>query len=686
MSGGTWDEELKWTVFPAPIGLGATFDVDLIKTIGGVTATEGRALHNEMLATHNGSSVEAAGLNCFSPNVNLFRDPRWGRGQETFGEDPYHISLIGNAYTLGLQQGEDSRYLKIAACAKHYAVHSGPEEVRLNFTAQVTLHDLYDTYLPAFKSQVVGSKVAQIMPAYSAINCSEQPDSAPDTANIFLLQKVLREQFSAPNISVCSDNGGVSRVFSGHKYVDSAEKAAAVCINATTDLDLGHDITYTENLGSAVKAGLVEEHVIRQSVVRSIYLRMLVGDFDPPSRVPYQLIDRTSLDTDHSKAMNLQAARESLVLLKKTAHLPIKMADIKRIAIIGPNANNSHVMLSNYEGIPSSVVTVFQGVQQFLGNSSSHVMVEYALGCTVQCPNKKNYSAALDLALRADYVIMVMGLSDEVEGENHDRMQTSCLDIPVPHLGLPGCQTKLVEAVAAINPRVVLVLINGGPLSIQTLQDNHRVVGIVEAFYPGAVGGTAIAEVLFGAYNPGGKMPVSVYRSTSDLPPEESYDMTMYPGRTYRYSEVTPLYPFGFGLSYSEFNTSSIEVSLYALKPCDSITVSVIVENTTPGIPGHEVVMVYLSPVPDLILYQHYFPRTQLVAFKRVYLLPKVPQKVTFEINPYLLSLVWSDGKHYVVPAVYGVEVGTESAYIQIVGDKPVETSTCTKSPQCLSC
>ena len=240
-SGGHWTSDLKWTVFATPIGLAATFDAPLILKVSSATSDEGRALHNLMLATFNGSSTEAAGLQCFSPNVNLFRDPRWGRGMETFGEDPYLLSVISVAYTRGLQEGEDNKYVKIGACAKHYVVHSGPDQLRAHFTANTSLHDLYDTYLAAFKSQVVASDVTQIMPAYSGVRCKGSIDGAPDAANSFLLTTVLRQQFAAPNISIISDNGGVSEVYATHHFASSQEEGAAMCMNASTDLDLGHD-------------------------------------------------------------------------------------------------------------------------------------------------------------------------------------------------------------------------------------------------------------------------------------------------------------------------------------------------------------------------------------------------------------------------------------------------------------
>ncbi len=682
LSGGRWPGDLKWTVFPAPINLGATFDTELVRSIGSVTATEGRALHNEMLVRNQGSSKEAAGINCFSPNVNLFRDPRWGRGQETFGEDPYLISMIGNAYTIGLQQGTDEKYLKVAACAKHYAVHSGPDNMRLEFTASVSLHDLYDTYLPAFKSQILGAKVSQIMPAYSGMNCSKQSDGAPDAANGFLLRSVLREEFSAPNISVVSDNWGVSAVFKTHHYVHSNEMAAAVCMNATTDLDLGYDYVYLEHLKSAIMDGLVDEETVRQAVTRSFYLRMQVGDFDAPEMVPYQYLDRTSLDTDHHRALNLQAAKKSIVLLKnKDEFLPMSTYDVKRIAVLGPNANNSKVLLSNYEGIPSSTMTVLQGLQRYFENSPT--VIDYAPGCDVICSEKLSFPEAHAVASKADYVVMVMGLSGEVEGENHDRMQTSCEGKDVPLLGLPGCQESLVLSIADVNPFVILVLINGGPLSIPKVASHAGVGAIIEAFYPGPQGGIAVADVIFGEYNPGGRMPISTYMSDSDLPPAESYDMTTPPGRTYRYysSDNPPLFQFGFGLSYSNFQYSNISLSTKSVKQCDNLTASVVV--ATAGMNGDEVVMIYLLPHLNS---SESFPKEMLIGFQRVHIVKAVPQKVVFSINPYLMSLVGNDGVNYIYPGAYSVQLGTLMANFTIVGTSPVKTTDCSHSPQCLAC
>ena len=688
-SGGHWLKDLTWTVFPAPIGLGATFDPDIVNKVGQVTSDEGRALHNEMMAANNGSSTEAAGLNCFSPNVNLFRDPRWGRGEETYGEDPYVLSIIGAAYTRGLQEGDTKNYLKVAACAKHFAVHSGPDNIRSHFQANTSLHDLYDTYLPAFKSQVMAANVAQIMPAYSGMRCKYQKDGAPDAANPFLLKTVLRQQFGAPNISICSDNGGVSQAASTQKYVPTAELAAAVCMNATTDLDLGHDETYTKNLQNALDDKLVTLQSITDAVVRNFYLRMMLGDFDPPSMVPYQLIDKSHLDTPQNQALNLQAARESIVLLKNLVNsLPLDPKSIKNLAVIGPNANATHVLLSNYEGIPSKVVSVLEGIEQELSGES--ISVNYAPGCTnVKCEDQSKFQDALNIVHSADYVVMVMGLDGSVEGEGHDRAETECNGVSNDVLGLPGCQSELVQHVVALNSRVILVLINGGPLSLAHLHDERGIIGIIEAFYPGALGGTAVADVLFGNYNPGGRMPVTTYLSADELPSAVDYNMTMPPGRTYRYYTGTPLFPFGYGLSYTTFDYSKLMVTPSKISACDSVKVTVSVQNSG-EMAGDEVIQIYLAPPkrPD----KPFFPNIQLVGFERVNIKPEVVHMSAFELNPYLLSLVDEDGEHYIFPGDYTVissnqpEEEVIKATFTITGTAPVKTTMCTSSPQCLAC
>ena len=693
--GGSWGD-LEWTVFPAPIGLAATFDPELVKLVGGITGTEGRALHNEMLVKFNGSSTEAAGLNCFSPNVNLFRDPRWGRGQETFGEDPFLLSVIGNGYTRGLQEGPDENFFLIAACAKHFAAHSGPNHLHMHFEANVSMYDMYYSYLPAFKSQVMGAKVAQIMPAMRGLRCTKKLDGSVDVANPFLLKSVLRDEFGAPNISICSDEGAMVDIVGSQHYVNLYGLAAAISMNAGVDLDLKTDLVYTKYLDIALQQGLVTLDSIQKAVTRSFYLRMLVGDFDPPSLVPYQNINRLSLDTESSRKTNIKAAQESIVLLKNhVGSLPINKDKIKRLVVLGPNANDSSVLLSSYQGIPSHNVTILQGIQEHLENST--VQIEYAKACEgVLCNTTDNFILAEEIARSADYVVMVMGLRAGInEGENLDRVKTICDSSYVPLLGLPGCQKEFVKRIADINPRVILVLLNGGPLSIPDLYRDPGVVGIVEAFYPGALGGIAVADVLFGAFNPSGKMPVSVYESEDDLPPAVDYNMRPvhdFPGRTYRYSTREPLIPFGFGLSYADFKYLDLILSKFKIAPCKNLKALVVLKNLSPNVAGDEIVQLYLVPIKTQIP-TTLAPKMILVGFKRISLLPGDLQRVSIEINPYLMSVADGNGVHTIYPGKYRLQVGIKDSgslsttfTISNKRGDAVITSTCSDSPLCLAC
>lgn len=692
-SGGNWPAGLYWTVFPAPINLAATFDRSVVLQVAQITSDEGRGLHNVMLSMYNGSSTEAAGLNCFSPNVNLFRDPRWGRGQETFGEDPYVISVLGSAYTAGLQQGEDPGYLKVAACAKHFAVHSGPEELRLGFTAYATTHDLYDTYLPAFKSQVLASKVAQIMPAYSGLKCAGIPQGAPDCANPFLLRSVLRDQFGAPNVSVISDNGGVNFVYSEQHYTSTLEEAAVVSMDASTDLDLGYDAVYPTYLPEAVSDHLVDPAAISDAIWRAFYLRMRVGDFDPLSMVSYQSIGASHLNTPQNQLANLYSALKSIVLLKNDGTLPLKSVGVAKVAILGPNANATATLLSNYQGVPQFVVSVQEGIVAALAGTG--VEITSAPGChDVLCSNMSGFAEALDVVKGADYIVMVMGLDGTVESEGHDRAMTSCGGMAQDNLALPGCQTALVEQVAQSNPKVVLVLINGGPVSIPSLFQNSGVVGVVEAFYPGAVGGTAVADVLFGNYNPAGRMPVTTLESTADLLPSTNYNMSDPPGRTYRYFSGSPLFPFGYGLSYTTFKYSNIEVAPLLVSPCQDVVITALVQNIG-ALPGDEVVQLYVKP--PQALGKPFLPKIQLLGVVRQSTYPSVSYSVAFNLSPYAMALVDEDGEHYIFPGEYMVyvggglpetslEVSTISSVFSVEGSSVVNVKDCPNSPQCLAC
>ena len=696
-SGGHWTSNLKWTVFPAPIGLGATFDPELVQKVGAITADEGRALHNEMLASFNGSSTEAAGLNCFSPIFNLIRDPRWGRISESFSEDPYLLSVIGAAHTIGIQGSTESKYLKIASSAPMYVVHSGPDNIRADFVAQTSIHDFYDSYVEAFKSQVYAGQVAQVMAAYSGLKCSKSPDGAPDAANSFLLQDVLRSEFEAPNISVISDNGGVSEVYATHHFVKTPEEAAAVCMNATTDLDLGHDEVYSNHLQGALDEKIVTNETIARAVWRSFYLRIRLGDFDPMDMVPYQKIDKSHLDTADNQNMNVMAAQKSIVLLKNlNSILPLSKDGIKKIAVLGPNGDAAKTQMSNYEGIPDKLVSILDGIKAEVGDG---VEVAYESGCKdTSCTDDSEFIKALDAVKDSSVVVMVMGLDGHLEGEGHDRVSHKCKEEDIDVLALPGCQGKLVSAVANVSKNVVIVLMNGGPISLGTeVYGNDNIGGVLEVFYPGALGGTAVANVMFGHYNPAGRMPYTVYRyfSSKDIPDPTDYNMNTAPGRTYRYYTDLPEVYFGDGLSYTTFTYSDISISSNSIKQCDSVKVWSTVTNTG-KMDGEEVVQVYISQFLDKNK-----PLIELVGFTRQNIIAGKNSTFSFTINPYLLSFVAEDGERYIFPGTgdkaYGISIDSSSwvsasssgggqVFFTIEGSEPVKLSDCVGAPKCMAC
>ena len=487
----------------------------------------------------------------------------------------------------------------------------------------------------------------------------------------------------------------MDKVFTFHHFASSEEDGAALCMNATTDLDLGPPKVYKRFLPQALKDGKVTLDTIKASVWRSFYLRIRLGDFDPPSMVPYQQIGASHINTLDNHNLNILSAQESIVLLKNTRNtLPISSKSLQKLAIIGPNAKSTTVLLSDYEGIPDKVVSIQQGITTELEGSGVEVFT--APGCTaINCPDKSGFNDAIAAAKGADYVIMVMGLDGTLEGEAHDRAQTKCEGVNQDNLALPGCQGELVNSVVAVNPKVILVLINGGPLSFPDQLNSDGVLAVIEAFYTGALGGTAVASVLFGKYNPAGRMPVTTVISSKELPVATDYEMSKPPGRTYRYYNNKPLIPFGFGLSYTTFQYSNMIISSKTIDPCDSLKVSVTIKNTG-NMPGDEVVQLYLSPT-TLNQPQPFFPKIQLVGFERARNIPSIISHTSsFELNPYLLSLVDGDGVNCIFPGDYTVSVGgclpigeectSLSTQFSISGSNPVAVSTCKEAPQCLAC
>ncbi|KAK8791952.1 hypothetical protein WA158_005329 [Blastocystis sp. Blastoise] len=637
-----------WNTFPGPIGLGATFDLSIIKKLGSVTADEGRALHNILLHKNNGSSLEALSLNCFSPNVNLFRDPRWGRGQETFGEDPYLIAMIGAAYTEGLQE-KKGKYYKMAACAKHIAVHSGPEKNRLSFVANATEHDLYDTYFPQFETQARCVNVLQMMPAYSGIRSKESPKGAPCAANEFLLKELVRSRWNRSDISMMSDNRAIKAVYTDHHYASSMQQAVGMCMNATTDIDLGGDHVYPNNIIPAIEHNLVNKKDVIDAVKRSMRLRMLVGDFDSPDKVPFASYGEEHLNTDYNKKINLIAAQKSIVLTRNRNHiLPLNTNKYPRIGLVGNNANNSKAYLSNYEGIPDHIYTVYESLFSY-AKKNSLPTPKYAPGCNdSKCTGRKYFPKALDIANDVDIIIAVMGLDMTLEGEDHDRTAQLCNGTETALMGLPGCQSQLLYELKQLGKEIILVLVHGASIAIPDFIDTS-----IDAFYPGQFGGQAIIDVLMGDYNPAGKLPYTIIKDDSGLPNQDDYDITAAPGRTYKYFVGEVQFPFGYGLSYSNFSYSEQSFSSTLIHACDSFTLSIHITNLGPY-DGEEVVQVYItSPNTTFIV-----PKRQLMGFKRVSIKNQETILFTYTIDPIMYSVVNMEGKRVLLNGQYEIYVG----------------------------
>ncbi len=626
------------TVFPQAIGLGATWDSGLIHRMATAISDEARAKHHQAL--RQGIRDIFTGLTMWSPNINIFRDPRWGRGQETYGEDPYLTGQIGLAFVKGLQ-GDDPHYLKAVATPKHFAVHSGPENDRHHFDARVDERDLRQTYLPAFKVCLEEGQAVSVMGAYNRVN------GEACCANSTLLQKILRDEWGFEGF-VVSDCGAVDDIYLHHKMVDSAEEAAALAVKAGCDLNCG--CTY-DALVRAVDQGLISEETLDHSLRRLFSARIRLGMFDPPDRVPYAQIPFEINDLPAHQALALEVARASLVLLKNQDHfLPFKK-DLGSIAVIGPNADNATVLLGNYNGFPAREVTILDGIRAAV---SPGTRVEYAPGCAILKESRAGFAEAVALAERSEVAIVVIGLSQEVEGEEGQEEGNPPGVRSIgdrSYLDLPGEQGHLLEAIHATGTPVVVVLVNGSAVAINFA--NEHVSAILEAWYPGQAGGAAVADVLFGDANPGGRLPVTFYRSVMDLPPFEDYRMNHMQGRTYRYFTGQPLFPFGFGLSYTTFAYSNLEIHPESVEAGKPVAVSVQVKNTG-QLRGEEVVQLYLQDEAA----SYPVPRLQLVGFRRIPLDPGEMQVVDFTVTAEQMALVDDHGQWLVEPGVFRLWAG----------------------------
>ena len=771
------------TVFPQAIGLGAAWDAELAHRVAVATSDEARAKHHEAL--RKGNRDIFFGLTFWSPNINIFRDPRWGRGQETYGEDPYLSARLGVAFVKGLQ-GDHPKYLKLVSTPKHYAVHSGPEPLRHRFNAITNERDLRMTYLPAFKACVEEGGAQSVMCAYNRYRAQ------PCCGNKYLIEDVLRGEWGFDGY-VVSDCGAIVNFYKDHQVVSTEPEAVAMAVKAGCDLNCGE--AYGRSLVKAVHLGLVSEEEIDRSLKRLFKARFLLGMFDPPAIVPYANIPFKIVDSPTHRSLALDAARKSIVLLKNDGNfLPLKK-NIGTIAVIGPNADEVSVLLGNYNGLPSKAVTPLEGIRNKV---SKNTKVLYARGCAISStaeftpipsrylspPNagkgrsglkgeyfnnmnlqgkpvvtridetidfnwgegsphpkiqKDHFSARwtgtllppksgkyrigtttddgsrlfldneriiddwndhgaktnfkeLDLiaghaydirmeyyenlyqasaklvwippdadplkqavatAKKADLVISVMGISQETEGETYDKKD----------LNLPKIQEQLLRMLYKTGKPLVLVLLGGSPLSVNWADKN--IPAIVEAWYPGEEGGTAIADVLFGDYNPAGRLPVTFYKSLAQVLCFENYNMR---GRTYRYMKAEPLYPFGYGLSYTAFKYSRLKIAPGNIRVGDEIAVSVCVKNTGKK-SGDEVVQLYVSDLKASAP----VPIRQLCGFLRIHLKPKEEKNVTFTLKQEQLAFVNYDDQWAIEPGEFEISVGgcqPSDKYEQRTGSK----------------
>ena len=758
------------TVFPQAIGLAATWDTDLIHRVADVISTEARAKYND--AIQHGNTGRYYGLTFWSPNINIFRDPRWGRGQETYGEDPYLTSHIGVAFVRGLQ-GDDPNYLKTVSTPKHFAVHSGPEVLRHRFNVPVSPHDFADTYTPAFRATVMEGKADSVMCAYNAVR------GEPACANQLLFDS-LRNKWGFKGY-VVSDCWAISDLHQGHGFVLTLEQAAALAVKAGTDLSCGPEFGA---LPFAVRNRLLSNADVDRAVKRLFEARFRLGMFDPPERVPWSKLTIADNDTPAHRQLALEAARKSIVLLKNDRNtLPLK-SSVKTIAVIGPNADSLSVLVGNYNGNPSSYTTILDGLRKrFQGakiltargssvTETSAVVVpsehlrtggansqpglnaeyfanikfsgapvlkrvdasvdfewnnvspgpgvpagnysirwtgelvppvdgDYRLGASadggyrIYLDGKKSVDDsaphgtrtmttlvhlqaghpypirieyfhgwweatarllwlppnliedAVNAARKADVVIAVVGITAQFEGEESDSSDPGFFGGDRLDLNLPRPQEELLESVAATGKPLIVILTNGSALAVNWAQ--QHAAAIVEAWYPGEEGGAAVADVLSGDYNPAGRLPITFYQSIVQLPPFGNYSMS---GRTYRYFTEPPLYPFGYGLSFSSFNYSEAKVSQAKVAADGTVSVSVRVTNAS-SVPGDEVVQLYLAhPSFDGA------PIRALAGFQRIHLDAAASKTVDFTSRDRDLSIVDEAGVRRIVPGTVDVWIG----------------------------
>ncbi|MBR6281789.1 MAG: glycoside hydrolase family 3 C-terminal domain-containing protein [Lachnospiraceae bacterium] len=631
-----WNESLHGvarggtaTMFPQAIGMAASFDSELMEEIGDCISTEGRARYNEM--SKRGDRDIYKGLTFWSPNVNIFRDPRWGRGHETYGEDPYLAGTLGVSFIHGIQG--DGEYMKAAACAKHFAVHSGPEAIRHSFDAKASKKDMEETYLAAFETCVKDGGVEAVMGAYNRVN------GEPACASKTLLQDTLRDKWGFEG-HVVSDCWALRDIHENHKVTKTVEESAKLALEMGCDLNCG--CTY-ESLLSAVDKGLVSEETITRSCVRLFTTRILLGLFD---KTPYDTLGWLDVATKEHEALAHRAALESMVLLKNNGILPLRLDDVHTVGVIGPNANSRSALIGNYHGTAQRYVTVLEGLQEKLPQD---VRVLYSQGCHLwknnveplsKPSNSDRLAEAKTVCDYSDVVVLVVGLDETLEGEEGDTGNSDASG-DKKDLRFPGPQRELMKAVLDSGKPVIFVNMTGSAMDLKLADE--KAAAILQAWYPGALGGVDVADVLLGNASPSGKLPVTFYEDTKDLPDFEDYSMK---NRTYRYFTGTPLYPFGYGLTYGHLDVVSATVD-------EKHVVHATIRNTQ-TLPCEDVLQVYIKDEDSAFAVLH----PSLCGFARVSVQPGEEKDVLLSLPDKAFTSVNEEGVRDIFGKNFSIYVG----------------------------
>ncbi len=639
------------TMFPQAIGMAAAFDEDAMEQVGDIIATEGRAKYNAY-SRHDDRDIYK-GLTFWSPNVNIFRDPRWGRGHETYGEDPYLTSRLGVRFVEGLQG--DGPVMKAAACAKHFAVHSGPEAVRHEFDAKVSLKDMWETYLPAFEALVKEADVESVMGAYNRTN------GEPCCGHKYLMEEVLRGKWDFDG-HFTSDCWAIKDFHEHHQVTKNARESAALALKCGCDVNCG--VTYL-HLMAAYEEGLVTEEEITVAAERLLTTRILLGLFDGSEydEIPYEKVECK----EHLEAA-LDMARKGSVLLKNDGILPLDKSEIRTIGVIGPNADSRAALIGNYHGTSSRYITVLNGIQDEVGDE---VRILYSEGCHLEKDrveglawSQDRISEAVITAEHSDVVVICVGLDETLEGEEGDAGNSDASG-DKKDLHLPKVQEELIEKVTAVGKPTIVVLMAGSAIDLSFAQEHCN--GILMAWYPGARGGKAVADILFGNVSPSGKLPVTFYKDLDVLPEFTDYSMK---NRTYRYLEAEPLYPFGYGLSYGDVQVKEAKVDGQVTAESD-IRVLVSLKNQGQA-DTDEVVQVYIKDLEsDLAV-----PNYSLCGFQRVSLKAGEEKNVELTVLNRAMCVVDEDGERHVDSKKFKLFVGAsqpDARSVKLTGKEPAE-------------